>query len=207
MDFDEGSSNGLTGFVRSLTSGAVIRIDLDANKPLSSDDLLGAQTCLREIDQVARLEAPGVAPPLDLDGAIWAARVMRFFCQMLVNRVETATELPETLKPGPKGKSAQDHWSTDLVFRAWWDLVFRAKKLAPSDPLISSLEDISANWPLAAVGTNTKCRSAKIDVVWRDDCLRRIFIDRIYRRRDSELMMDTRIEAAVRRLESQVKVD
>lgn len=197
---------GLSGFVRSLTTGGVIPIDIgpqaEATSQPSSDEIENASAILREADALARLHAPGDPPELDLAVAVWSARVMHFYCRVLVDRSTSDTRLPNTLRPSSSlGKSASDHWSADIVFRCWWDLVRRAQKLSPDDPLNKALSEITCQWPLAGVGTGTVCRAERIDVIWEHPSLRRILLDRIIHRQDRELISDERVATAVKHIE------
>ena len=200
MQTDDQPTDSLTGFIRSLSTGAMIQVTIAGRAPENAEDLASAKELLIEVDAIARLHAPSSAPQLNIESSLWAARVMRYCCRMLVDRVETQTDLPKSLAEQPSLDSAQNHWSIDLIFRSWWDLVSRAKKLSSNDPLNQTIDSVTRNWPLAAVGTNTNFDTSQLDTIWNHDCLRRLLVDRIVRRQDKELIKDERFANAVQRV-------
>ncbi|HBE68259.1 MAG TPA: hypothetical protein DDW52_08940 [Planctomycetaceae bacterium] len=202
MNEPQATGSRLSDFIRSLTTGGVIPIDIGPHIKASPDDMETASAILREAEALARLSAPADAPELKLSVALWAAQVMHHYCRVLIDRTNSKTTLPDEIRPPRSlGTSAGEHWSADIVFRSWWDLVRRARKLSPDDSLNGALSEITRQWPLAAVGTQTVCRSERIDVVWKHPCLRQILIDRIIHRQDRELVSSERIASAVKHIE------
>ena len=172
--------DALSRFVSALANGAVICVAVGGQTPLTAEDRAATETALRDADALARLHAPMTAPPLQLASAMWAAQVMQFACRMMVDRIETDTSLPsKLLSQEPQGLTADDHWSVDLVFRFWWDLMKRAAQLSADDPLNQTLHEIARRWPLAAIGTSVVCDDARLDPIQNHDCLKRLYADRL----------------------------
>jgi hypothetical protein len=171
--------DGLSRFVSALANGAVICVAVGGQTPLTRKDRVATETALREADALARLHAPMTAPPLEIASAMWAARVMQFACRMMVDRIETDIDLPSELASQEPQGLTDDHWSVDLVFRFWWDLMKRAAHLSADDPFNQTLHGIARRWPLAAIGTSVVCDETRLAPIHNHDCLRRLYTDRL----------------------------
>lgn len=164
------------------------------------DEIDNTTRLLRQADQLARLHAPGVAPELDIDAALWAAKVLQFVCNRLVDKLEADTDLPDSLvETEPDGRNVSQHWSVDLVLRALWDLVKRSHSENEADTLNRTLIEIAAKWPLVAVGTPATVTEDRMMVVWNHDCLRRVYVDRIIHRSDKTLAALPLVAEQIRR--------
>lgn len=193
--------------IAALFDGAMIPLKVSfggaADFPRPTDDEV-TQTIqlLENADQIARQHAPGVPPAFDPQAALWAARVLQFACVRLVDKIEIDIELPEDLvQAEPDATSASQHWSVDLVFRSWWDLVKRSATENEDDPLNATLLNIASRWPLAAVGTPAPIASDRLLVIWGHPSLRRIYIDRVIQRADRQKAAEPLVAEAIRRVE------
>jgi len=189
--------------IAALFDGAMIPLKVSfgvtAELPRPTDDEV-AQTIrlLENADQIARQHAPGVPPDFDPLAALWAARVLQFACVRLVDKIEVDIDLPDVLAQAePDATSAAQHWSVDLVFRSWWDLVKRSAAENEDDPLNATLLNIAARWPLAAVGTPAKPSSDRLAVVCGHPSLRQIYIDRVIQRADREKAADPLVAESI----------
>jgi hypothetical protein len=190
--------------IAALFDGAMIPLKISfgatANFPRPTDNEV-AQTIrlLGKADQIARQHAPGEPPAFDPLAALWAARVLQFACVRLVDKIEVDIDLPDDLAMAePDATSAAQHWSVDLVFRSWWDLVKRSTAENKDDPLNTTLLNIASRWPLAAVGTTAKPSSDRLRIVWGHPSLRQIYIDRVIQRADREQAADPLVAEAIR---------
>lgn len=184
---------GLAQSTRAIVEGAMVPIivggENSAENPTQTEigekEHVATIGILAEADHLARLHAPMSPPAFHLSAAVWAARVMQFACHRLVDKVEIDTRLPPELIHGePAGTKPAEHWSVDLMFRCWWDLMQRAFAANQQDTLNDTLAQVAARWPLAAVGTTVSCSTDRLAVVCGDPCLRMIYIDRVIARRD-----------------------
>ena len=173
MQPNEGST--LSIFVRSVRETGAVALVLE---PLDAR-LDGVESELRALDGRARLALGGEAPALQMDAAIWAARLMYRLCQCAVCRdlgevtIRAACDPP---CPGPVGPSRV--WSVDLLLRhlpALWRWVRRQSHL---DPLVVALETVGKTWPMSSVGMPA-CGGGSIGEFEADPTLLRLYVDRI----------------------------
>lgn len=190
--------------IAALFDGAMIPLKISfgatAEFPRPTDgEMAQTMRLLENADQIARQHAPGVPPAFDPLSALWAARVLQFACVRLVDKIEVDIDLPDDLAQAePDGTSATQHWSVDLVFRSWWDLVKRSTAENEDDPLNTTLLNIASRWPLAAVGTPAMPSSDRLAVVFGHPSLRQIYIDRVIQRVDREKAADSLVAEAIR---------
>lgn len=203
------ASTGLAASTRAIVEGGMVPVvvgrgnskEVNFGEPTHAE-IEATSAILAAADQLARLHAPKSPPPFELNAAVWAARVMQFACHRLVDKVEVDTSLPDELVRGePAGRDPADHWSVDLVFRSWWDLVRRSFAANEQDTLNDTLLQVATRWPLAAVGTSAVCLSDRLDIVCSNRCLRLIYVDRVVARGDKAKAEDLKIANLISQFE------
>lgn len=145
---------------------------------------------LREVDALARAEAPGAAPELDLAAAAWALERVLGACRALVERSLSAKEVEELVcVPLPAPRSAAVLWSADLTLRFLPDLCALARGVARDDPLVTALARLARDWPLSAAGLALGGDGAPElpEALRADACLRGLLVDRVLARGSVEL--------------------
>src|SRR6056297_1015451 len=170
-----------------LDADAVIP-PLEAALEASPESQRETVAVLLDCEAILRQSAPGTPPALDPEAALWGLQVFCWAGQMVFDRHETRTTLPDHLsRQGPSGQHAADHWSVDIVLRFWPDLCNRARQIAGTDPLHETLAGGAAEWPLAAVGMDVDIPTDRLQTVLAAPTLRRIFVDRVVERQDARL--------------------
>ena len=177
----------LTDFITLLTfeGRALTRGSLHQRRA-KRDDLEATKQVLAQTSQDAALQAPSVAPEFDGDAALWAAETFAWAAGMLVDRGETNTDFPAWLNDRTANPTtASAHWSVDLTFRFFSGLVARAEKVGKDDPLYPELMNLLEPWPLSSVGISVENSKHSIDIVLQDNCLQKIYVDRILITKDT----------------------
>ncbi|MCM2372357.1 hypothetical protein [Aporhodopirellula aestuarii] len=170
-----------------INQGSVVVVSSSDTHALTSDDETRLRTLITNTDRLARLDAPGEPPALCLRSAYWAAQTLHFLCRTLLDRIETGTELPPDLVASqPAGRTADEHWSVDLVFRVLADVDRRCAGANQLDPLRKTIADLARKWPLSAVGISGESTADSMKVVLSHTSLHRIMVDRIVTRGDTE---------------------
>jgi hypothetical protein len=188
----------LAVFVRSLTEAGRARIEplatpwdqahtFDPDSALDSQD----QESLRELDELARAEAPAQPPEFRLSEARFAAAVLHGACRLLVERSAPATALDFAFAGGgPDPADPASLWSVDLCFRYLPSLHERAQRVSPEDSLVLALRKLCAEWPLSGVGVPGAGRawltSPAARAVRESACLRGLLVDRVLSAADPE---------------------
>jgi hypothetical protein len=217
----------LARFIRQLWETGQVDV-ADAGKDLRfvddrDDAWLQLQWCASE----ERLSLPGHAPTLSRPSAEWALHQFYRACSFLVHRSHAETELRHSLNvPAPESPSPAVCYSIDLVFRFLSDLHRLAQSISPNDPLLNIVETWGRDWPLSSVGmafaapkesaedsgesgelppqtmspASEDETGLRFDLLpwWDDDCLRRLYVDRVLRRSDRSRLSDPRVATAVR---------
>lgn len=181
-----------------IEEGSIVALSSEGTHVLSRNDEIAVRRRLVRTDVLMRLNAPRDPPPLCLDSAVWAARTMYFLCDTMLNRVETQTDLPrELIHSEPAGNLVSHHWSVDLAFRVLADLDRRCGQVAKQDPLRQTIAALCDRWPFSGVGIvaepveeeapgSTSVAAERISLILKNDCLRRMMVDRIISRGDAK---------------------
>lgn len=192
------SSAGLSVFAENLfLDGQVI---VGQWQMPTANDAESVQQHVRRAHAAAALEAPGIAPEMHLESAVWATTTLCWAASMFVDRVAIETELPSDLvATEPRDGLACHQWSVDLAFRFLPSLIDRSQRIASEDGLSQTLLDLAGRWPLSSVGVqpaNTNVADtpgelamdeSKLAVIADHVCLRGILIDRIFSRKCERL--------------------
>jgi hypothetical protein len=153
---------------------------------------------LRQIDELARNELALDAPPFCAASALWAAGLFYHLCQFTVCRdigEDRITAVCGVAAPAPRGPEVD--WSADLTLRHLPKLFQLARHLSNADPLLRSMKQIAAAWPLSSVGI-AGLADLRLDSFWGDPALRRLYADRIFSAGDTTRLGETRVDDLVR---------
>ncbi|HWH69551.1 MAG TPA: hypothetical protein VNT26_09215 [Candidatus Sulfotelmatobacter sp.] len=187
----------LAGFCAELIASPRLKVPLPV--PMEPEERAKAHDAIREMDHLARLEAPAGAPDLDLEVAVWAAEMLYRGCQFLVFREVDGPVVEAILKaPCPRSPWPSTYWSADLAFRYLPDLLDLAKGLSPQDPLATSLTELARQFPLSCAGTGDQDPNpAALDVLCSNPCLRRMLGDRVIARNRVGMLKHAKVREAV----------
>lgn len=158
----------------------------------------GIEETLARMDDAARQEMPGEAPPLDPSVASWAAGLLYQACQFLVFRDMPAERIGRALAtPCPAVASPGAHYSADLTLRYLPDVLHLACGLASGDPLVVALRELACRWPLSSVGVSG-VRPGDIGPIVGHPGLLALYVDRILERNDLERLAASPVREAAR---------
>lgn len=186
----------LSTFLADLVDAGMVRVDRDAPDVDAAAD--ADRAAIEALDALARAEAPGTPPALDLTVARWAAVVLHAGCAGAVHRdLDAATLHARLAEPCPAVPSPSTAYSADLLLRYLPDLCVLARGIAATDPLHDELRALAARWPLSSVGVGVDLGHLDVGILLDDPCLRRMYVDRILARQDRSRLGDGRVLAAV----------
>lgn len=164
--------------------------------PVADDPAVEA--CLRDWDATARRELSGPVPAFDPVAAGWAVRQFYRGCQFLVCRDVPPEELARTLSVScPSARGPGTDFSVDLVFRHLPELHDYARRVAPGDALVATLETWAREWPLSSPGIALP-ETPSLDTFAACVPLWRLYVDRITARQATDRLRDPRVAAQVR---------
>lgn len=126
---------------------------------------------------------PGYPPPFEQAAAVWAAKIVYNASQLLLSRDQNNRDLAQLLAGYPATIDAAAILSADLCLRCLPDVVAKAREISPDDALIPLLEGILRIWHYSGVGYFKGGAPFDWAAVLTNDCLRRLYVDRVIGRR------------------------
>jgi hypothetical protein len=185
----------LSEFLRCLFKDGRVRVVRPAE--ISAKERSAAGAVLAAFEREQRRELPGVAPPLCLPAAQWAAGMLYRACQFVAFRDADEEVIARALTAGcPDGDPSPVHYSVDLTFQYLPDLSRLARSTAEQDPLLAYIARWAVDWPLSSVGM-AGVAPVKIDVWAADRCLLALYVDRVIARGDTSRLSDRRVREGV----------
>lgn len=189
----------LPHFLHQLFDHGRVTVELAATQPVDEREL---EALLREHDAVYREHLPPGLPPLNVPVASWAARTLYLAAQVLVYRDLESQVFEPAIQNSPRSTAAGDQFSADLCLRFLPDLVRLARTASANDPLVKSLLQLAADWPLSSVGISGAALSvlgtsrvsalAQVAAVWR------LYVDRVLQTGDAARLADPATLTAAR---------
>ncbi len=173
----------LADFVDALRESGVAAVAADASPPAEGD----LPAALGRLDEAARAEFPGEAPPLRAEAGAWAARLLHAACLATVDRDLSADEAVRRLRAPCPGAlpDAATVWSADILLPRLPELLGLARRMSASDPVTAQLQRLARAWPFSSVGAGSLARPLLLGPVPRDLALRRAYADRILQHDDA----------------------
>jgi hypothetical protein len=137
---------------------------------------------------------PGTPPPVDLPAARYGAAKLYEACRFMVHPQLDEQKLNTALRDVfPSQRCPSVHYSVDLALRLLPDVASHARKKSTEDSLQAALTRLAVAWPLSSVGM-PDVTHVVIDSFVTDDCLRRLYVDRIIECGDASRLHDQRIQ-------------
>jgi hypothetical protein len=181
-------------FLTNLLDNGTVQVSKAREIPTDERD--EAQRLLAEFERLFRLSLAGEPPPLDIAIAGAAAQTLYRLCQCLVHRElmpDQALAQGDRLPDAPGTASA--HYSADLTLRFLPDAWRLSKEAAEGDPLVATIRELAARWPLSSVGI-PDLPAPVIDGIAEHPALLALYVDRIIERRDRSRLSNARIHDA-----------
>jgi len=181
-------------FLTNLLDNGTVQVSRAQQIPTEERD--EAQRQLTDFERLFRLSLAEEPPPLDVVIASAAAQTLYRLCQCLVYRElmpEQALAQGDRLPDAPRTASA--HYSADLTLRFLPDAWRLAKETAEGDPLVTTICELAARWPLSSVGIPDLPAPA-IDGIAEHPALLALYVDRIIERRDRSRLSNPRVRDA-----------
>ena len=189
----------LISFLRQLFDHGRVTVDLADVQLAEAREL---ESLLLELDVAYRQHLPVGLPPLDVNAASWAAGVMYLAAQVLVFRDLEHDVLLPVLRTAPQGTDPSEQFSVDLCLRFLPDLVRLARAASTSDPLVTVLLELGADWPLSSVGISGVSLSAngqgRVMALTQHAAVWQMYIDRVPQTGDASRLVDAATNIAVR---------
>ena len=129
---------------------------------------------------------------------LWGAMAVFRTCCFIAHRDAPADLIRGVLEqPCPASPSPSVCYSVDLTMRFMPDFVRLAKAASEQDPLVPVLVTLAHQWPLSSVGI-PQIEPTDVSQFIDDDCLLRMYIDRILAKKDSSRLQHPKVRDAIR---------
>jgi hypothetical protein len=140
---------------------------------------------------------PGFPPPFEEGAAVWAAKIIYNASQLLLSRDQNNKDLGQLLAGYRATMDAAAILSADLCLRCLPDVIAKAREINPDDGLIPTLEEVLQTWHYSGVGY---FKGGEFDwtAVLSNDCLRRLYVDRVIGRRAAALANSPALRSEIR---------
>ncbi len=125
------------------------------------------------------LEFPCARIPFDPDAAEYSAQIVYNALQLIIYREKEESELSQYITTYSQPIGAGSMLSADVCFRFLPDAIKNLQSINPEDELIELLENILANWHYSGISTCKMFEASDIDMLFENDCFRKLYIDRI----------------------------
>jgi hypothetical protein len=184
----------LNAFLNSLFTTGELFVGVE---DLGADPKTDLQILYR-YESVWRTQQPLTPPAFHLELAVKAAKVLQIACRAVVHREITVEQTEKRLLQCAltASEDACDHYSVDLVMRFLPQVVERAARISEADPLLEVLRTVARPWPLSSVGMKD-CEPEELPRAFQNDCLWRMYIDRIVAREDHSRLSSPSVRDAV----------
>ncbi len=141
---------------------------------------------------------PFIAPDFHADAALWAAETVYIAAQLMLYRQHSIGELEELFPTAEFSVNASTMLSVDLCFRFVPDMLRQLKLIDQEDWLIVVLEKRLSQWHYSGIHYELPIENLDFDVVFADDCLQQLYLDRIVKYKNTRLSNQTRFNALIR---------
>ncbi len=152
-------------------------------KSIEETDQQQALSILQQFYERDRLEMPVEMPAFEEAAAMWAATYLYRTIQLIFIRQLGKGAIKAHLQPFPVSSSPAVLYAVDLTFRYLPDLFHLAKGLAPSDVLVTYLNQIAVAYPFSSVGIELK-GAVDHTLILEHPALKIAYVDRLIAAKD-----------------------
>jgi hypothetical protein len=143
------------------------------------------------------LHYPYTVPQFDAKAALWAAKTVYFGAQLFLHREHKIEEL-KTILPKYEGtRNASAILSADICLRFLPQINEELKIVDADDPVVGIFSNYLQQFHYSAIGFDVKCDEINTAIIFSDDCLQQLYLDRVVERKDILLAGVPEIKAAL----------
>jgi hypothetical protein len=161
---------------------------------------------LEEKDAISFLESeyerevlnyPFTPPSFNAKAAFWASKTVYFSAQLLLYRENKISEL-NTFLPNYTGViDASAILSADICLRFLPQIRDELKRIDSEDAILPILEKYMMKFHFSAVGFDLENETMDVKMIFSNDCLKQLYLDRIVTRKDYKLAEQPEINACL----------
>ncbi|MGC4104125.1 hypothetical protein [Ferruginibacter sp.] len=141
---------------------------------------------------------PFTAPAYNATAALWAAKTIYTACQLILYRENKEEELPQLLPAYTGDMDAAAMLSADLCLRFLPQVLTTTRHIDPEDALIQLLEKHLLQWHYSAIGHGLEKTITEDDIIFTDNCLQQLYIDRVIQQKDMQLALQPLLQQKIK---------
>ena len=126
---------------------------------------------------------PFTPPQFNSAAALWGAKTLYNAAQLLLYRDNKPGELGGLLPPFPGTPDASAMLSADVCLRFLPQVVQQLHSIDAEDPLIGLLKQRLVAFHYSAIGFDVDIPYINLQTLFKDDCFRQLYIDRVTERK------------------------
>lgn len=153
----------------------------------SENECLIVNDFLEQEYQMESLEYPYQSPAYDSHSAVWAARTLYIFTQLVLYRKHDEKEVAGLFSPFDGEIYPGSLLSADLCLRFLPQLRSGIKNIDIEDVILPEFDKVLQEWHYSSIGTSFEIEKADFSIILKNDCLKQLYADRIVERKDLKL--------------------
>lgn len=153
----------------------------------ADEECLIAGELLEEDYEQEKNGYPFTAPPFDLPAAIWGAKTLYTFTQLVLYRKHEEAAIPELFTPYTGTITPGAILSADLCLRFLPQLYQQVSNIDDADVVLPLMQDLLNQWHYSGIGRLTAPDVNQLTIIKSNNCLQQLYADRIIARKDKTL--------------------
>lgn len=153
----------------------------------TDEECLIAGDLLEEEYELEKVAYPFTAPPFDLPAALWGAKTLYTFAQLVLYRKHEEAAIPGLFTAYTGAITPDAIVSADLCLRFLPQLYQQVSKIDDTDIILSLMQEVLNQWHYSGIGRLTAADEKQLQVIKSNACLQQLYADRIISRKDKTL--------------------
>ena len=145
-----------------------------------------------------KLGYPFISPKFNSEAALWSAQVVYIAAQLLLYRKTPEEALINLFPNEVEEVTPETMLSADLCLRFLPSIVEELRVIDPDDKLVGFLDNILKKWMFSAVDTKLFPDEIGLDVLFSNQCLTQLYLNRIVKFNNTQLAKYHRINSAIK---------
>lgn len=138
---------------------------------------------------------PFEVPKFNANAALWASKIVYFSAQLLLYRENKVNELNVFLPNFNAEIDASAILSADICLRFLPQIKDELKRMDSNDPILPILEQHLQQFHFSAIGFDLETENLDYQIIFSNDCLKQLFLDRVVARENYKLAEKPEINA------------
>lgn len=154
---------------------------------IKEQDSIRTTTYLQQAYNREALNYPNPIPAFDADAALWAAKTIYTFAQLLLYRSQEKKDLEQVLPPYKNKISAAAIISADLTLRFLPDFHTQFFLIDQEDIVLPIIDSVKMQWHYSFIKKLDQVDNLDFTSISADSCLYQLYVDRVVQNKNAIL--------------------